>query len=85
MEIVTVSIDDQLNQARKRLDEKGWTNAVNTWAGAGGWTTEVAKRFRVTGIPVEYVIGPEGRIRFGGTGGLMAGQTEELVENALKK
>lgn len=85
VEIVTISIDDQLNQAQKRLQEKGWTNAVNTWAGTGRWTTEAAKRFGVTGIPVEYVIGPEGKIRFGGTGPAEAQHMEELVADALKK
>jgi len=83
VEIVTVSIDDGLNQVKKRLEERGWTNTVNSWAGAGGWTTEAAKRFGVSAIPTEYVIGPDGKIKFGG--GPAGADMAELVAKALEK
>jgi thiol-disulfide isomerase/thioredoxin len=83
VEIVTVSVDDELNQAKKRLEQKGWTNAVNTWAGAGGWTTKAPKRFGVTGIPTEYVIGTDGKVKFGG--GPADADLEKLVASALGK
>ena len=38
VEIVTVSIDDQLRQAREHLAKRGWTNTFNAWAGPGNWT-----------------------------------------------
>ena len=70
--IVPVSIDDTLNIVRKHVDQRGWTNTFNAWAGDGGWRSAPAKAFRVTAVPTSYVIDQQGKI-------ILAGHQE--VEN----
>ncbi len=56
VEVVPISIDDSLKAARDHLAKHGWTNTFNVWAGSGGWQSSAAKAFRVTAIPICYVI-----------------------------
>jgi len=64
--IIPVSIDDTMDTVRKHLDQHGWTNTFNVWAGEGGWRSEPAKTFRVTGVPTSYVIDSKGVITYSG-------------------
>lgn len=64
--IVPVSIDDTLDIVRKHVDQRGWTNTVNVWAGDGGWHSTPAQTFRVTAVPISYVIDPQGKIFWSG-------------------
>ena len=66
VEIVTVSIDDKLVQARQHLEKRGWTNTVSLWAGTGSWMAPSAKAFRLHGIPTAYVIDAEGKVVWAG-------------------
>ena len=60
--IVPLSIDDTIGVVRKHVDQRGWTNTFNVWAGDGGWQSVPAKIFRVTGVPTTYIINGHGRI-----------------------
>jgi thiol-disulfide isomerase/thioredoxin len=60
--IVPLSIDDTSDVVRKHVDQRGWTNTFNTWAGEGGWQSAPAKTFRVTGVPTTYIINGHGKI-----------------------
>jgi thiol-disulfide isomerase/thioredoxin len=64
--IVPVSIDDSLAIVRKHINQRGWTNTFNVWAGEGGWRSAPAKTFRVTAVPTSYVIDPRGKILWSG-------------------
>jgi thiol-disulfide isomerase/thioredoxin len=64
--IVPVSIDDTLDLVRKHVDQRGWTNTFNAWAGDGGWHSAPAKAFRVTAVPTSYVIDQQGKIIWAG-------------------
>jgi thiol-disulfide isomerase/thioredoxin len=64
--IVPVSIDDTLDIVRKHVDQRGWTNTFNAWAGDGGWRSAPAKAFRVTAVPTSYVIDQQGKIIWAG-------------------
>ena len=64
--IMPVSIDDTLDIVRRHVDQHGWTNTFNVWAGEGGWRSTVAKTFRITHVPTSYVIDPQGRIVWAG-------------------
>jgi thiol-disulfide isomerase/thioredoxin len=64
--IIPISIDDDMDTVRKHVDQHGWTNTFNVWAGEGGWRSEPAKSFRVTSVPTSYVIDSEGVITFSG-------------------
>jgi thiol-disulfide isomerase/thioredoxin len=64
--IVPLSIDDTIDLVRKHVDQRGWTNTFNVWAGDGGWRAAPAKTFRVTGVPTSYVIDQQGEIVWGG-------------------
>ena len=66
VEIVTVSIDDKLKEARQHLEKRGWTNTVSLWAGEGSWYAPSAKAFRLHGIPTAYVIDAEGKVAWAG-------------------
>ena len=44
------------------MDQRGWTNTFNVWAGDGGWQSAPAKAFRVTGVPTTYIIDGQGKI-----------------------
>lgn len=61
VELITVSIDDKAETARKHLEKQGWTKTLNYWSG-GDWNSAPAKAFRVTAVPTTYVIEPDGRI-----------------------
>lgn len=62
VEIVTLSIDDELKTVRDHLNKHGWTNTFNVWAGDGGWQSAPSKAFRVRGVPTCYVIDTEGKV-----------------------
>ncbi len=64
--VIALSIDDELRGAREHLAKRAWTNSLNTWAGAGGWTSTPAKQFRLRSVPTLYVIDREGKIVQGG-------------------
>ena len=64
--IVPVSIDDTLDIVLKHVDQRGWTNTFNVWAGKGGWHSTTAQAFRVTEVPTSYVIDPQGKIAWSG-------------------
>jgi len=60
--IVPLSIDDTIGVVRKHVDQRGWTNTFNVWAGEGGWQSAPAKTFRVTAVPTTYIIDGQGKI-----------------------
>jgi thiol-disulfide isomerase/thioredoxin len=60
--IIPLSIDDTSDVVRKHVDERGWTNTFNAWAGDGGWQSKPATAFRVTGVPTTYIIDGQGKI-----------------------
>lgn len=60
--IVPLSIDDTIDIVRKHVDQRGWTNTFNVWAGDGGWQSAPAKTFRVTSVPTTYIINDQGKI-----------------------
>ena len=60
--IVPLSIDDTLDIVRKHVNQRGWTNTFNVWAGEGGWHSAPTKTFRVNGVPTTYIIDPQGKI-----------------------
>jgi thiol-disulfide isomerase/thioredoxin len=60
--IVPLSIDDTMKIVRDHLDQRGWTNTFNVWAGEGGWNSKPAAAFRVRGVPTTYIIDAQGQI-----------------------
>jgi len=60
--IVPLSIDDTMDVVRKHVDQRGWTNTFNVWAGEGGWQSAPATAFRVTAVPTTYVLDGQGKI-----------------------
>jgi thiol-disulfide isomerase/thioredoxin len=62
VEIIALSIDDDLRQAKAHLTKRGWTNTFNAWAGPGGWMSAPAKQFRLNGVPTCYVIDAQGKV-----------------------
>ncbi len=76
VEIVSLSIDDKLETAKKHMQKNGWTNTLSFWSGSGGWNSPPAKEFRVTGIPKLYVIDREGKVAYAGHPASPAWQTQ---------
>lgn len=66
VELVSLSIDDEMITAQNHLQKRGWTNSFNAWAGPGAWASGAPQAFRVTGVPTCYVINAEGKIVQGG-------------------
>ena len=64
--IVPLSIDETMEEVRKHVDTRGWTNTFNVWAGDGGWASAPAKAFRVKRVPTTYVIDQQGKIAWAG-------------------
>jgi thiol-disulfide isomerase/thioredoxin len=60
--VVSLSIDDKLEEAKTHLERKGWMQSLNLWAGEGGWKSAAAQAYRVRGIPTSYVIDANGVI-----------------------
>jgi thiol-disulfide isomerase/thioredoxin len=65
--VITLSIDDELKQARDHLQKHGWTNTISVWAGPGGWRSEPAKSFRLSMVPTAYVLNREGKVAWAGS------------------
>lgn len=82
VEIVTVSIDDKLSEAKAHLEKRGWTNTVCLWAGPGSWMASSAKAFRLHGIPTAYVIDADGKVIWAGHP--FGDQIGEIVRSSLK-
>ena len=82
VEIVTVSIDDKLKEARQHLEKRGWTNTVSLWVGDGSWFAPSAKAFCLHGIPTAYVIDTGGKVVWAGHP--FGDQIPELVNSLLK-
>jgi thiol-disulfide isomerase/thioredoxin len=64
--IVPVSIDDTMKIVRNHVNQHGWTNTFNVWAGDGGWHSATAQAFRVTAVPTSYVLDTEGKVVWSG-------------------
>jgi cytochrome oxidase Cu insertion factor (SCO1/SenC/PrrC family) len=80
--IVPLSIDDTIETVRKHVDQHGWTNTFNVWAGEGGWQSAPAKAFRVTAVPTIYVIDAQGKIVAAGDFSVM--NATDIVDDLLK-
>jgi thiol-disulfide isomerase/thioredoxin len=66
VEIIALSIDDEMKQARDHLQKRNWTNTFAAWAGPGGWRSDPAKSFRVSGVPTTYLLNGEGKVAWAG-------------------
>ena len=62
VEVIALSIDEELRQARVHLAKRGWTNSFNAWAGPGGWMSAPAKEFRLHDVPTCHVIDAQGKV-----------------------
>ncbi|MGV3754306.1 MAG: TlpA family protein disulfide reductase [Verrucomicrobiota bacterium] len=62
VEIITVSVDDTMEIARKHVQKQGWSRTLNTWTGEGGISSPAAQAFRVVGLPRTYLIDQSGKI-----------------------
>lgn len=81
VEIVAVSIDDELKLAQEHVAKRQWTKTTNVWAGAGGINSAAQRSFRVRGVPTLYIIDAKGRIV--AAGHPMALPVADLVNKAL--
>jgi thiol-disulfide isomerase/thioredoxin len=81
--VVPLSIDDTLEAVRRHVDQRGWTNTFNVWAGEGGWRSDPARVFRVSGVPTTYIIDAQGKIIVAGHPAAL--NIGERVDAALKK
>lgn len=84
--IVPLSIDDTISVVRKHVDQRGWTNTFNAWAGDGGWQSKPATTFRVTGVPTTYIIDGQGKIiQAGHPAGMNIGQEVDALLKLAKQ
>jgi thiol-disulfide isomerase/thioredoxin len=60
--IVPLSIDDTMKIVRDHVNQRGWTNTFNVWAGEGGWNSKATAQFRVKEVPTTYIIDGQGQI-----------------------
>lgn len=65
VEFLTISVDGAeretknpapTDEIQKHLKQKGWTQAINGWS-----TFEERKAWDIHGVPVTYIIGPDGK------------------------
>lgn len=82
VEIVSISIDDTVQQASDHLTKQGWNKSQNRWAGDGGFKSKAAQIFRLEGVPTTYVIGVDGKILAAGHPVSM--NFASIVDNALR-
>ncbi len=62
VELVPISIDATFKVVPRHLQQRGWTNTLNTWAGAGTFSAPAPKAYRVSSIPTTYIIDANGKI-----------------------
>lgn len=82
--VVPLSIDDTLEIVRKHVNQRGWTNTFNVWAGPGGWHSSPAQAYRVSGVPHAFVIDPKGTITTS-VSPIFGDSIASAVEQELKK
>jgi beta-lactamase regulating signal transducer with metallopeptidase domain/thiol-disulfide isomerase/thioredoxin len=66
VEVLALSIDDELKDAQEHLAKKQWSNTANRWAGRGGFTSAPSRDFRLRGVPTVYVLGADGKVAAAG-------------------
>ena len=69
--LLTVSIDDTENAARRHLEKKGWDKTRNGWIDPQGGRNRSVQAYAGEGIPAGYIIGPDGVIAEAGHPGRM--------------
>ncbi len=65
VDVLAASIDDSPEIVKWRVQYEGWTHVRQLWAGAEGQTdfdSPAGQAFGVNGIPMAFLIGPDGRI-----------------------
>jgi thiol-disulfide isomerase/thioredoxin len=62
VELVSLSIDEDVKVVRPFLERRGWTNTLNAWAGPNTWSAEAPKAYRVSSVPTTYLIDAQGKI-----------------------
>jgi len=65
VEVLAASIDDNPEMVKWHAKDNGWTHIRHVWAGAEGQTdldSPTGKAFGVNGIPMAFLIAPDGRI-----------------------
>ncbi|PWU17854.1 MAG: hypothetical protein C5B50_10375 [Verrucomicrobia bacterium] len=83
VEVMPISIDSTLKEARNHLTRRCWTNTFNVWAGPGDWKSAPARAFRISGIPTCYIIDPKGTIVDAGVPPLI--DVPEIVDKTLQR
>jgi hypothetical protein len=81
--IIPLSIDDTLDAVRRHVDQRGWTNTFNVWAGDGGWRSAPARAFHVSGVPTTYIVDAGGKVIVAGHPAAL--NIADQVDAALKK
>ena len=56
VKIMWISLDDSTVEANKSIEDKSWGKVKSFWAGPGGSDSEVAKKFKVDGIPKCFIV-----------------------------
>jgi peroxiredoxin len=62
VQIIALSINDEVREAQAHLAKRGWTNTFNAWAGPNGWLSAPARQFRLHAVPTCYVIDLQGKV-----------------------
>jgi thiol-disulfide isomerase/thioredoxin len=65
VDVLAASIDDDPETVKWRVRYEGWTHVRQVWAGAEGQTdidSPAGQAFGVNGIPMAFLIAPDGRI-----------------------
>lgn len=79
--ILAISLDDDVEAPKKRIEEKGWNKVGTLWGGAGGFGAKAPKDFDVQGIPTCLLV-HKGKILWRGhpSGRTLADDINGLIE-----
>jgi len=87
VQLLAVSIDDAREAAKAHLTKKGWNNTRNAWLDPEGGKNPYVLAYAGQGIPVEYIIGPDGIIAEAGHPGELdiASAVKSLLAGVSKR
>lgn len=63
IELISVSLDHELETVRRHLAEKQWCNTRQGWSGPGSWAAPAAQAMHIGSIPCVVVVDASGMIR----------------------
>jgi thiol-disulfide isomerase/thioredoxin len=84
--IIALSVDEDIDVAKKYINERGWTSIVHVWnadSPVAGWECQAVRDFGLDDIPRAVLIGQDGTILWRGDPNTV--DPEQMIDERLRQ